>query len=410
MADGSDEINFSIFEDLQNVLGFDVTDDFESFLVDQEEVTDNSSIVKFTQVQRDELETVLERIATKSCNIPGEYEIASRLLDIVSSNGSEEKVQSFLLCVRQAFSAFYPFTTKEKTKRVIEIEQNFFRNASAERLQIEAQWDELVGPEITASVAHKHSRIVLEHVLLHFWSVKECKNSQEHFNIRSTKSKPDCSELEAIKYHAGWAVKRTRDIIKASAEASNPLLLKKSLRDDSEVLMDPQSAMALIALLGKDEQVGDASGAGSDTSRYNFIVADEVVPFFVLLHDFTEEYLSQSNLETHGDKIVIDCLKAMSVSCEIREAWEGICKRKFLIEVQVAVLQRVSTMFVKSKQSIIREKLDLITQKGSLSLRQDLKSKTSKKSTCTKSESEETKTPAAIKEWVKHFEDPEITV
>ena len=86
--------------------------------------------------------------------------------------------------------------------------------------------------------------------------------------------------------------------------------------------------MVLIALSGKDEQVGEASGAGSDTSRYNFIVADEVVPFFVLLHDFTEEYLSQSNLETLGDKIVIDCLKAMSASCEIREAWEGICKKK----------------------------------------------------------------------------------
>ena len=53
--------------------------------------------------------------------------------------------------------------------------------------------------------------------------------------------------------------------------------------------------MVLIALLGKDEQVGEASGAGSDSSRYNFIVADEVAPFFVLLHDLTEEYLSQSN-------------------------------------------------------------------------------------------------------------------
>ena len=48
MADGSYEADFSILEDLQNVLGFDVTDDFESFLVDQEEVTDNSSTVKFT--------------------------------------------------------------------------------------------------------------------------------------------------------------------------------------------------------------------------------------------------------------------------------------------------------------------------------------------------------------------------
>ena len=67
------------------------------------------------------------------------------------------------------------------------MEQNFFRNASAERLQIEAKWDELVGPEITASVAHKHSRIVLEDVLLHFWSGKESKNSQEYFNVRSTR-------------------------------------------------------------------------------------------------------------------------------------------------------------------------------------------------------------------------------
>ena len=174
--------------------------------------------------------------------------------------------------------------------------------------------------------------------------------------------------------------------------------------------MDPQSAMALIALLGKDKQVGEASGAGCDTSRYNFIVTHEVVPFFVLLHDFTEEYLSQSNPETRGNKIVIDCLKVMSASCEIREAWEGICQRKFLIEVQVAVLQRVSTMFVKSKQSIIREKLDSKPQKGSLSLRQDLKSKTSKKSTSTKSESEASKTPPTIKELVKQFEDPEITV
>ena len=220
-------------------MGFDVTDDFECFLVDQEEVAENSSNVKFTQVQRDELETVLERIATKTCNIPGEYEIAPRLLDVISSNGSVEIVQSFLLCFRKLFRTSTLLQPKKK-RRVIQMEQNFFRNASAERLQIEAnKWDELVGPEITASVAHKHSRIVLEYVLLHFWSVKESKNSQEHFNIRSTKGKPDCSELEAIKYHAGWAVKRTRDIIKASAEASNPLLLKKSLRDDSEVRVDP---------------------------------------------------------------------------------------------------------------------------------------------------------------------------
>ena len=103
-------------------------------------------------------------------------------------------------------------------------------------------------------------------------------------------------------------------------------------------------------------------------------------------------------------------MKAMASSYKLREAWEGIFQRKFPIEVQVAVLKRVPTMFLKSKQSIIREKLDLKTQKGSLSLRQDLKSKTSKKSKSTQSESKATKKPAVIKELEKHFDKPEITV
>ena len=103
-------------------------------------------------------------------------------------------------------------------------------------------------------------------------------------------------------------------------------------------------------------------------------------------------------------------MKAMASSCKLREAWEGIFQRKFPIEVQVAVLKRVPTMFLKSKQSIIREKLDLKPQKGSLSLRQDLKSKTCKNSKSTQSESKTAKKPAVIKEPEKHFEEPEIAV
>ena len=57
-------------------------------------------------------------------------------------------------------------------------------------------------------------------------------------------------------------------------------------------------------------------------------------------------------------------MKAMASSCKLQEAREGIFQRKFPMEVQLAVLQRVPTMFLKSKQSIIREKLDLKPQKG----------------------------------------------
>ena len=71
---------------------------------------------------------------------------------------------------------------------------------------------------------------------------------------------------------------------------------------------------------------------------------------------------------------------------------------------------RVSTKFLKLKQSITREKLNRNPQKGRLSLRQDLKGKTSKKSKSTQSESKATKKPAVIKELEKHFEKSEITV
>jgi len=78
--------------------------------------------------------------------------------------------------------------------------------------------------------------------------------------------------------------------------------------------------------------------------------------------------------------------------------------------LQVAVLQTVSTMSLKSKQSIIRENVNLKPQEGGLSLRQDLKSKTSKKTKSTQSESKATRTPAVIKELQQNFENPEITV
>ena len=45
-----------------------------------------------------------------------------------------------------------------------------------------------------------------------------------------------------------------------------------------------------------------------------------------------------------------------------------------------------------------------------MSLRQGLKSKASKKSKSTQSESKATKKPAVIKELEEHFEKPEITV
>ena len=91
MADESYALNSSNFNDLEDVLGFDVTDDFEELNEAQEEIADNSSNIGFGQVQREELEAVLSRIATESCNIPEEFKIASRTLSIITCSESQEK-------------------------------------------------------------------------------------------------------------------------------------------------------------------------------------------------------------------------------------------------------------------------------------------------------------------------------
>ena len=82
----------------------------------------------------------------------------------------------------------------------------------------------------------------------------------------------------------------------------------------------------------------------------------------VILHDFTENYVTPATL---NEQSVIECLKNMSESKTLRNAWKAISTIKnFSEEVQVAVLERICTMFLKSKQQIIREKLNLKPQKG----------------------------------------------
>ena len=127
--------------------------------------------------------------------------------------------------------------------------------------------------------------------------------------------------------------------------------------------------------------------------------------FSVIKHNpFQWAYLTSALWAKRGKR------RGIYVGCKLREAWEGICQRKFPTEVRVAAQRRVSTKFLKLKQSITREKLSRNPQKGRLSLRQDLKGKTSKKSKSTQSESKATKKTAVIKELEKHFEKSEITV
>ena len=353
---------------------------------------------RFENVSKDELVVVLSRISDRDCNNLDEASLAERVLTNIEEQ--EANILSFLKTIQTSFSSFHDVKVNAKQERSIRIEQNVLKD-SPERIQIQQKWEELV--EACGICSNQNSKTVLEHVLLHFWVVKLHITSEPVTNkitLNITSKTTDKSELEAIRYHGGWAVKRSRDLIKATADAFSHIVLKQSVNDSTEVRVDPKQALELIETLGTDEKQGD---------KHVFVLHPEVTQFFVLLHDFTDSYFSVSSFD---DQIIINCLKDMSINIKLRLAWETICKNAFPIAVQISVLQRISTMFLKSKQQIIREKLNLKPQKGSVALRQDIKKPKKNKNKYKLIEITSSvpgnQTPDIVKLLQENFEKPEI--
>ncbi|KAJ7384820.1 hypothetical protein OS493_019497 [Desmophyllum pertusum] len=103
------------------------------------------------------------------------------------------------------------------------------------------------------------------------------------------------------------------------------------------------------------------------------------VVFFVALHDAVDILLSKYQLTVEKSKVITNCLKHVSVDKHLREKWCLLVNPYgFPKPVEVFVLEKICTMFVKSKQQIVREKFDLKPQKGSVALREELKGKIGK--------------------------------
>ena len=126
-------------------------------------------------------------------------------------------------------------------------------------------------------------------------------------------------------------------------------------------MVSKEYLLKLIDHLGKDEL--------QEPGKFMFM------PFSQTLHKETEVLLKQESiLKQTGKDAVIWALKQLSTSAILRSKWESLlCKASGYAKVAHAVLlQRIVTIFLKSKQQIIREQLQLKPQKSSQSLRQSL--------------------------------------
>ena len=134
----------------------------------------------------------------------------------------------------------------------------------------------------------------------------------------------------------------------------------------------------MIERLGRDELQKPGS--------FVFVPFDSINDFFVTLHHETELLLKQQSvLVSNGKNAVIWTISELSKNCKIREKWENILGKSsgYAKAAHVNPLQRLVTFFLKSKQQIIREQLQLKPKKSSQSLREGLKVSTNKSGKCT---------------------------
>ena len=212
-------------------------------------------------------------------------------------------------------------------------------------------------------------------ILQHFWSCLVLYESKglSHIPVQeddeclapTSATTVENIELEAVKEHSGWACKRVRDIFK---DGDQTYQVQVSKQNDNCVTVPKPYIMDLMKNLGENKLI--------QLGKFLFIPTSKTVNFFVYLHAAVETIVKVA-LERCADKDILKhCLQVLSGSKELREKWANVLcgdESEVFRAARILILQRIVSMFLKSKQQIIREQLQLKAQKHSASFRQSLK-------------------------------------
>ena len=205
------------FEELERLFIDDTTD--EQFSFDEIEAISEPSLsgkdsFLSTNVSVSSLKLVLDRLADSQTNfVEQERAIAS-----VLSKVDEVKFVEFVASVAGLFEQCFGLRSSKQNKhlRAIELERNFTERRSKTNPASKAWEDILLHAGVAKCVASDN---VYQHILQHFWSTTGSVFKQGNTSRPAAQEAvDDIMEIDAVKDHAGWAIKRTRDIIKSSTE------------------------------------------------------------------------------------------------------------------------------------------------------------------------------------------------
>ena len=238
----SSESEIDQLEELEELFGGDTTDDL--FICNEIESSSESPVSAkdnflSTNVSLSSLKLVLERLADRQSNFVEEEQAVASIISKVEEGTFAE----FLTSVAGLFEECFHLRSSKKNKHLgaIELEKNF--NACRTKSNPASKaWDEiLLGVGVEKNTA---SDSLYQHVLQHFWSTVGSVSVQQENTERTMQpdSQPaDDMEVEAVTDHAGWAIKRARDIIKSSTETN--LRIKKSSGEEASYKIDKSVAL-----------------------------------------------------------------------------------------------------------------------------------------------------------------------
>ena len=141
-------------------------------------------------------------------------------------------------------------------------------------------------------------------------NAKKEQSLKEQSDSNLVKVTGDEAERETIRQHAGWAVKRARDIINSGAGI---ISIKRSKCDDTLTVVTKTCLLSFYEKFGVDQRQ-------NSTGKYFFIVNDAMLEFFIVLHREVDDFV-QAGIERDT---VVQCLRYLSVSHLVRSEWKKV--------------------------------------------------------------------------------------
>ena len=154
------------------------------------------------------------------------------------------------------------------------------------------------------------TNILLNHILQNFWSnLSFCISRELDSAIGCSSSSYDGAfesiQAESVEHHAGWVLKRVRDLLINGTQMHT---VKLSKTNNVQIKVDKQFVLSLIKKLGHDDLV--------QPGKFLFNPIPEVLEVFTYLHGVIEQIVKDGlNASADGHiKKMFNCLESFNIA------------------------------------------------------------------------------------------------